>query len=78
MVLAIVSFVVVTGIGLSIFLTGYGAHNDKILYQERLHQMQEVTSELFGGIERVIKITGILRILCAIMRNTPAPPLMMT
>lgn len=52
--LAIVSFVAVTGIGLSIFLTGYGSHNDKIPYQERLHQMKEVTSEFFGGIERVI------------------------
>lgn len=54
MVLVIVSFAVVMGIGLTVFLTGYGSHNDKVLYQERLHQMKEVTSELFSGIERVI------------------------
>ena len=36
------------------FFFGYRSYSDQILYQERLNQMQEVTGQLFHGLEDVI------------------------
>ena len=38
----------------TVFVFAYGSYTDEVLYNERLKQMQEVTGQLFGGIEDVI------------------------
>ena len=40
--------------GTAFFIKKYNAYIDKILYEERLNQMREVTTQLFSGIEKVI------------------------
>lgn len=42
-------------VGVALFLHFYDNYNDNILYAERLNQMQEVTSQLFAGLEDVAK-----------------------
>ena len=41
--------------GLLVFLKFYNAYIDRTLYEERLNQMKEVTSQLFSGLEDVVK-----------------------
>ncbi len=43
-------------VGVSIFLKFYNNYNDEILYAERLNQMQEVTEQLFAGLEDVVEV----------------------
>ena len=41
--------------GVMVFLKFYNTYNDRILYAERLSQMREVTTQLFSGLEDVVK-----------------------
>ena len=41
--------------GVCAFLGFYASYNDETLYAERLNQMQEVTTQLFSGLEDVVK-----------------------
>ena len=52
-IIAIVILVVV--IVVSAFLKYYNSYMDKMLYAERLNQMQEVTGQLFAGLEDVVQ-----------------------
>ena len=52
-ILAIICLVVL--IVVSGFLKYYNSYMDKLLYSERLNQMQEVTSQLFAGLEDVVQ-----------------------
>ena len=47
--------VMVIGLGTSLFLSAFEKYNDRVLYAERLNQMQEVTQQLFTGLEDVIE-----------------------
>lgn len=49
---AVLAFVAV---GVVVFLRFYSSYIDEILYKERLSQMREVTTQLFSGLEDVIK-----------------------
>ena len=40
--------------GVFAFLKFYNSYNDRVLYAERLNQMQEVTVQLFTGLEEVV------------------------
>lgn len=42
-------------LGVITFISFYSSYNDQILYAERLSQMQEVTTQLFAGLEDVVK-----------------------
>ena len=55
MLLVIASFVAVVAVGVTIFLYFYNSYIDGLLYQERLSQMKEVTSQLFTGLEDVVE-----------------------
>lgn len=50
--LATLAFVVVAS---GIFLGFYNSYSDNTLYEERLNQMQEVTTQLFSGLEDVAR-----------------------
>ena len=52
--IAIAAFVSITALGVFVFLRYYNSYIDKVLYQERLSQMQEVTAQLFSGLEDVV------------------------
>lgn len=52
--IAIAAFVGITALGVFVFLRFYNSYIDKVLYQERLSQMQEVTAQLFSGLEDVV------------------------
>ena len=41
--------------GIVVFLKFYSRYNDRILYSERLSQMQDVTAQLFSGLEDVVE-----------------------
>ena len=47
-------FTAVIVLGLTAFFNIYGSYNDRVLYQERLQQMQEVTGQLFEGIDNLV------------------------
>lgn len=47
-------FLAVVIAGSLLFLSAYGRYNDRVLYEERLSQMSEVTTELFAGVDDVI------------------------
>ena len=49
---AVIAFVIAA---VCAFLGFYTSYNDKTLYAERLNQMQEVTTQLFSGLEDVVK-----------------------
>ena len=55
MVRIIVAMILLVAVCIGIFLQFYGKYNDKILYSERLNQMQNVTAQLFSGLEDVVK-----------------------
>lgn len=44
-----------TDTGVVVFLNFYNSYMDGILYRERLKQMQEVTTQLFSGLEDVVQ-----------------------
>ena len=48
--------VFLVGVGVVIFLKFYNKYNEEILYEERLNQMQEVTEQLFTGLEDVVNV----------------------
>lgn len=50
----IVAFVIILS-GIALFLLSYNSYIDKVLYAERLSQMREVTTQLFSGLEDVVK-----------------------
>ncbi len=52
-IIAVMVLIVISCIG--IFLNFYGRYNDNILYSERLNQMQDVTTQLFSGLEDVVR-----------------------
>lgn len=47
-------FLAIVIAGALLFLCAYGRYNDRVLYEERLSQMGEVTTELFAGLDDVI------------------------
>ena len=47
--------VVIVSVSVFAFLRFYNAYIDNVLYQERLSQMREVTSQLFTGLEDVVQ-----------------------
>lgn len=46
--------ILAVSLGVFSFLKFYSSYNDRVLYAERLNQMQEVTAQLFTGLEDVI------------------------
>ena len=48
-----VCFVMIMALWVDIFLDRYSRYNDEVLYEERLNQMKEVTTQLFTGLEYV-------------------------
>lgn len=54
LLIVIAAFVVVTALGVFAFLRFYNSYIDGVLYQERLSQMKEVTTQLFSGLEDVV------------------------
>lgn len=52
--IAIAAFLVIIALGVFTFLRFYNSYIDSVLYQERLSQMQEVTTQLFSGLEDVV------------------------
>ena len=51
----IAAFAAIVILGVSVFLRFYNGYIDGVLYRERLSQMQEVTSQLFKGLEEVVQ-----------------------
>ena len=49
------SFLTIVVVGVALFLHFYNGYMDGILYRERLKQMQEVTTQLFSGLEDVVQ-----------------------
>lgn len=47
--------IIVVSVSVFLFLRFYNSYIDGVLYHERLNQMQEVTSQLFNGLEDVVK-----------------------
>lgn len=47
--------VVLVGAATFIFVRAYSSYTDKVVYDERLGQMQEVTEQLFTGLEDVVE-----------------------
>ena len=50
-----IALTVLVVLGVLFFLHFYRAYNESVLYAERLNQMQEVTEQLFSGLEDVVK-----------------------
>lgn len=50
-----VCFVMIMALWIDIFLERYSRYNEEILYEERLNQMKEVTTQLFTGLEDVVE-----------------------
>ncbi len=55
LIYVLTAFIAVICIGVAGFLQFYNTYIDKILYAERLSQMQEVTAQLFSGLEDVVQ-----------------------
>lgn len=47
--------VILVALGVGVFLFAYNRYNDKILYEERLSQMQDITTQVFSGLENVVE-----------------------
>ena len=56
MVLVFTILVFLVALSVSLFLKFYNNYNENVLYEERLNQMQEVTEQLFSGLEDVVKV----------------------
>ena len=54
--LAFAALVLLVTVVVLVFLRFYNAYNDEVLYAERLNQMQEVTEQLFAGLEDVVDV----------------------
>ena len=54
LLIAIIVTVAAIAISIFSFLRFYNSYIDKVLYQERLSQMREVTTQLFTGLEDVV------------------------
>ena len=50
----ILTMLLIVAVGMGMFLLFYNRYNDGILYAERLNQMQDITSQLFVGLEDVV------------------------
>lgn len=50
-----VCFVIIMALWVDIFLDRYSRYNEEVLYEERLNQMKEVTTQLFTGLEDVVE-----------------------
>ena len=50
-----VCFVMIMALWVDIFLDRYSRYNEEVLYEERLNQMKEVTTQLFTGLEDVVE-----------------------
>ena len=55
LLIIIAVFVFIVSVGVFVFLRFYNSYIDGILYRERLKQMQEVTTQLFSGLEDVVQ-----------------------
>ena len=55
LLIIIAAFVFIVSVGVFVFLRFYNSYIDGILYRERLKQMQEVTTQLFAGLEDVVQ-----------------------
>jgi len=51
----IVILVLLMSAGIGVFLLFYSSYNDRVLYNERLSQMQDVTAQLYSGLEDVVQ-----------------------
>ncbi len=51
----VVVMVTLVALGIGVFLFVYNRYNDQMLYAERLSQMQDVTTQLFSGLENVVE-----------------------
>ena len=56
MALVFVILTLLVALGVSLFLQFYQRYNENVLYEERLNQMQEVTGQLFSGLEDVVDV----------------------
>ena len=56
MALVFVILILLVALGVSLFLQFYQRYNENVLYEERLNQMQEVTGQLFSGLEDVVDV----------------------
>ena len=56
LVLTFVALVVLVGAGVFGFLRFFSQNNEELVYAERLSQMQEVTTQLFSGLEDVVSM----------------------
>lgn len=52
--LFVLIFIAVISVSVMAFMRAYSIYMDKILYDERLNQMKEVTAQLFSGLEDVV------------------------
>ena len=55
LLLVVAAFVLIVSVGVIVFLRFYNSYIDKTLYKERLNQMQDVTTQLYTGLEDVIQ-----------------------
>ena len=54
MIRIVCTMVLLVVVSVSVFMLFYNRYNDQILYAERLNQMQDVTTQLFSGLEDVV------------------------
>ena len=55
LLLVVMVFLLIVSVGIVGFLRFYNSYIDDVLYKERLKQMQEVTTQLYTGLEDVIQ-----------------------
>ena len=55
LLLVVAAFVLIVSVGVIMFLRFYNSYIDETLYKERLSQMQDVTTQLYTGLEDVIQ-----------------------
>ncbi len=55
LLIILAAFVLMVFVGVVAFLRFYNSYIDGILYRERMKQMQEVTTQLFSGLEDVVQ-----------------------
>ena len=53
--MVLTAFVVLVSVGIITFLGFYDSYIENVLYKERLNQMQEVTTQLFSGVEDIVQ-----------------------
>ena len=51
----VIILVLFVAAGIGVFLLFYNHYNDRVLYNERLSQMQDVTAQLYSGLEDVVQ-----------------------